>query len=72
MTTYPIGEAMTTTTVAGSGHLGVVGTVTPDGRGFPPDIARRKLAKLCRAAGHEPDLRYYAGFSFGPAPRGQS
>jgi len=47
-------------------------TVTPDGRGFPPDIARRKLAKLCRAAGHEPDLRYYAGFSYGPAPRGQS
>ena len=47
-------------------------TVTPDGSGFLPDIARRKLAKLCRAAGHEPDLRYYAGFRFGPAPRGQS
>lgn len=40
-------------------------TVTPDGRGFPPDIARRKLAKLCRAAGHAPDLRYCAGLTIG-------
>jgi hypothetical protein len=35
--------------------------VTPDGRGFPPDIARRRLAKRC---GHKAlDMTYKAGVS---------
>jgi hypothetical protein len=40
---------------------GRVVVVTPDGRGFPPDIAKRKLAKLCKADGHEATPRYLAG-----------
>lgn len=40
--------------------------VTPDGRGFPPDIAKRKLRKVCRAAGCESDPKYTAGV----VPRG--
>lgn len=36
--------------------------VKPDGRGFPPDIAKRKLAKLCKDAGHVSDPKYMAGF----------
>ena len=39
--------------------------VRPDGRGFPPDIAERRLAKRCKARGHASDPRYYAGLSFG-------
>lgn len=42
-------------------------TVEPAGRGFPPDVAKRKLAKICEGAGHEPDLQYRAGFSIGRA-----
>jgi hypothetical protein len=45
---------------------GRVVTVTPDGRGFPPDIAKRKLAKLCREDGHKSDPRYRAGLYLVP------
>ena len=40
---------------------GAVEIVRPDGRGFPPDIAKRKLAKRCKAAGHTSTPRYLAG-----------
>lgn len=36
-----------------------------DGRGFPPDIAKRKLAKRCKAQGHASDPQYRAGFVVG-------
>lgn len=36
-------------------------TVTPDGRGFPPDIARRKLVKICNANQCPSDPFYMAG-----------
>lgn len=36
-------------------------TVRPDGRGFPPDIAKRKLAKRCKAKGHTTIAQYTAG-----------
>lgn len=35
--------------------------VVPDGRGFPPDIAKRKLAKRCKAKGHNSCPYYTAG-----------
>lgn len=35
--------------------------VRPDGRGFPPDIAARRLAKRCKAAGHTCTPIYRAG-----------
>jgi hypothetical protein len=38
-------------------------TVVPDGRGFPPDIAKRKLRKRCRAKGCEGEPQYMAGIS---------
>ena len=34
--------------------------VLPDGRGFPPDIAKRKLRKECAAAGCPCNPRYLA------------
>jgi hypothetical protein len=37
--------------------------VTPDGRGFPPDIAKRKLRKRCRAKGCQGEPQYMAGIS---------
>ncbi len=40
---------------------GAVEIVHPDGRGFPPDIAKRRLAKRCRAAGHRSRPVYRAG-----------
>jgi hypothetical protein len=42
-------------------------TVRPDGRGFPPDIAARKLAKRCTADGHECIPEYRVGIQF-PIP----
>jgi len=42
---------------------GTIEIVKPDGRGFPPDIARRKLAKRCKAAGHECAPKYMVGIS---------
>ena len=38
-----------------------VEVVRPDGRGFPPDIAKRRLAKRCAARGHKCEPRYQAG-----------
>lgn len=38
-------------------------TVRPDGRGFPPDIAKRRLAKRCTEAGHRSAPTYRAGLS---------
>lgn len=35
--------------------------VTPDGRGFPPHIAKRRLAKRCKAKGHSCQAQYTAG-----------
>lgn len=46
--------------------------VVPDGRGFPPDIAKRRLAKRCKAKGHTCDPQYRAGFIVGPNPRGMN
>lgn len=37
--------------------------VLPTSRGFPPDIAKRSLARLCEAAGHVSDPKYRAGMS---------
>lgn len=34
------------------------------GQGFPPDVAKRKLAKMCKAAGHVSDPSYRAGLGF--------
>jgi hypothetical protein len=45
---------------------GRVQTVVPDGRGFPPDIAKRRLQKACGAAGCPCKPEYRAGFSFTP------
>ncbi len=46
--------------------------VRPDGRGFPPDIAKRKLRKVCKEAGCSCDPVYQAGFVVGPRPHGMS
>lgn len=35
------------------------------GRGFPPATAKRKLAKRCKAAGHESAPQYRAGLDPG-------
>lgn len=40
---------------------GAVEYVRPDGRGFPPDIAKRRLVKRCKAHGCACAPRYYAG-----------
>lgn len=40
---------------------GRVELVTPDGRGFPPDIAKRRLAKRCKADGCPSKPIYRAG-----------
>lgn len=46
--------------------------VTPDGRGFPPDIAKRKLAKDCKAGGcTESQPQYLAGLVLGGRATGQ-
>ena len=36
-------------------------TVHPDGRGFPPDIAKRRLVKRCKAEGCPSEPEYTAG-----------
>ncbi len=46
--------------------------VKPDGRGFPPDITKRKLVRACKAAGCECDPKYRAGLTIGPRARGMS
>ena len=43
---------------------GTVMGVKQDGRGFPPDIAKRKLAKACEnIREHEAVIEYRAGLS---------
>ncbi len=45
--------------------------VVPDGRGFPPDIAKRKLKRLCSLSNCRSEPKYTAGFSFGGPITGQ-
>jgi hypothetical protein len=45
--------------------------VKPDGRGFPPDIAKRRLVKRCKAKGCKHEIRYHAGYSFVEREEGQ-
>lgn len=49
-------------------ECGDVEVVKLDGRGFPPDIAKRKLAKRCKAKGHISQPQYRAGLLIGPRP----
>lgn len=44
--------------------------VRHDGRGFPPDIAKRRLARICADApdSHEADPQYRAGVSLRGVP----
>ena len=42
---------------------GDVEVVRPDGRGFPPDIAKRRLAKRCKVKGHISTPTYRVGFN---------
>lgn len=51
---------------------GAVEIVRADGRGFPPDIAKRRLAKRCKAAGHDCTPRYLAGLIVGPPITGMT
>lgn len=60
---HPIQQCMT---------CGAVEHVTPVSRGFPPDIAKRRLAKRCEAAGHTCDPRYTAGLRFSGPITGQA
>ncbi len=50
---------------------GRVVVVRRDGRGFPPDIAKRKLKRLCKADGCKCDPTYLAGFAIGSRIVGQ-
>ena len=45
---------------------GDVEVVRPDGRGFPPDIALRRLKKRCREKGHACHSQYRAGLYLAP------
>lgn len=42
---------------------GAVEVVRPDGRGFPPDIAKRRLKRRCKANGCPSEPTYRAGLS---------
>ncbi len=42
-------------------RCGLVEVVRPDGRGFPPDIAKRSLAKRCAESGCPSEPQYTAG-----------
>jgi len=46
-------------------------TVRPDGRGFPPDIAKRRLQRLCKADGCPCEPQYRAGLALDPRATGQ-
>jgi hypothetical protein len=50
---------------------GDVEIVRMDGRGFPPDIAKRRLAKRCAEKGHKSTPTYRAGFQYGGPITGQ-
>jgi hypothetical protein len=49
-------------------ECGDVEAVKLDRRGFPPDIAKRKLAKRCKAKGHACQPKYQAGLLISPRP----
>lgn len=49
---------------------GRVEIVKPDGRGFPPDIAKRRLVKECRLNGCPCDPQYTAGIALAPPRTG--
>ena len=57
----PNPEPTVTCTICGTTLI-----VRRDGRGFPPDIAKRKLANLCKASGHKANITYMAGVLIGP------
>jgi hypothetical protein len=46
--------------------------VTPDGRGFPPDIAKRRLIKRCKANGCPSSPTYMATILWGVCPPGEN
>jgi len=46
--------------------------VQPDGRGFPPDTAKRELRKQCRDNGCDGEPQYRAGLQIGKRPRGMA
>ena len=46
-------------------ECGRVEVVRPYGRGFPPDIAKRRLKKRCNAAGCPSKPAYRAGIGAG-------
>lgn len=50
-------------------ECGRVETVYPDGRGFPPDVAKRRLKKRCNAAGCPSRPTYFAGQGWAVAGR---
>ena len=50
---------------------GRVEVVRMDGRGFPPDIAKRRLRKACKAAGCPSEPQYRAGVQVGGRITGQ-
>jgi len=45
--------------------------VTPDVRGFPPDVAKRKLQRLCRLRGCPCQPQYTAGLLLSREVTGQ-
>lgn len=45
--------------------------VEPTTRGFPPNVARRKLRKLCQAMGHESRPQYTAAVQHREPATGQ-
>lgn len=53
------------------GFCGRIEVVRPDGRGFPPDIAKRRLVKACGAAGCPCFPEYRAGFGISGPITGQ-
>lgn len=40
--------------------------VVQTNRGFPPEVAKTKLRKLCATAGHDSDPQYAAGVQLNP------
>jgi hypothetical protein len=44
--------------------------VKPDGRGFPPDIAKNRLKKRCEAKGCAHNITYRAGLRISVDKRG--
>lgn len=50
---------------------GRIEIVKADGRGFPPNIARRRLVEACHVYGCTCDPRYSVGFSLSGPVTGQ-